>query len=54
VYVEMLRHDASFGYIQAVKMTHDNDLLLKRSEYLVVILFLNEDHDLIILIVNTI
>jgi AP-4 complex subunit epsilon-1 len=50
----MLGHDASFGYIQAVKMTHDNDLLLKRSEYLVVILFVNEDHDLIILIVNTI
>jgi AP-4 complex subunit epsilon-1 len=50
----MLGHDASFGYIQAVKMTHDNNLLLKRNGYLVVTLFLNEDHDLIILIVNTI
>jgi AP-4 complex subunit epsilon-1 len=52
VYVEMLGHDASFGYIQAIKMTHDNNLLLKRSGYLVVILFLNENHDLIILIVK--
>ncbi|CAN1779685.1 AP-4 complex subunit epsilon [Linum perenne] len=54
VYVEMLGHDASFGYIHAVKMTHDDNLFLKRSGYLAVTLFLNEDHDLIILIVNTI
>ncbi|KAI4327904.1 hypothetical protein L6164_020313 [Bauhinia variegata] len=54
VYVEMLGHDASFGYIHAVKMTHDDNLLLKRTGYLAVTLFLNEDHDLIILIVNTI
>ncbi|KAH7428459.1 hypothetical protein KP509_09G002800 [Ceratopteris richardii] len=54
VYVEMLGHDASFGYIQAVKMTHDDNLLLKRTGYLAVTLFLNEDHDLIILIINTI
>lgn len=54
VYVEMLGHDASFGYIHAVKMTHDDNLLLKKSGYLAVTLFLNEDHDLIILIVNTI
>ncbi|KAJ4968961.1 hypothetical protein NE237_015662 [Protea cynaroides] len=54
VYVEMLGHDASFGYIHAVKMTHDDSLLLKRTGYLAVTLFLNENHDLIILIVNTI
>ncbi|WCJ29001.1 AP-4 complex subunit epsilon [Euphorbia peplus] len=54
VYIEMLGHDASFGYIHAVKMTHDDNLLLKRTGYLAVTLFLNEDHDLIILIVNTI
>ncbi|KAK4389103.1 AP-4 complex subunit epsilon [Sesamum angolense] len=54
LYVEMLGHDASFGYIHAVKMTHDENLLLKRTGYLAVTLFLNEDHDLIILIVNTI
>ncbi|XP_027084502.1 AP-4 complex subunit epsilon [Coffea arabica] len=54
VYVEMLGHDASFGYIHAVKMTHDDNIHLKRTGYLAVTLFLNEDHDLIILIVNTI
>ncbi|CAJ1930794.1 unnamed protein product [Sphenostylis stenocarpa] len=54
LYVEMLGHDASFGYIHAVKMTHDDALLLKRTGYLAVTLFLSDDHDLIILIVNTI
>ncbi|URD78531.1 AP-4 complex subunit [Musa troglodytarum] len=54
VYAEMLGHDASFGYIHAVKMTHDDALPLKRTGYLAVTLFLSEDHDLIILIVNTI
>ncbi|KAL0795502.1 hypothetical protein Bca101_066879 [Brassica carinata] len=54
VYIEMLGHDASFGYIHAVKMTHHDTLLLKRTGYLAVTLFLDEDHDLIILIVNTI
>ncbi|KAG5069555.1 hypothetical protein AAZX31_01G140500 [Glycine max] len=54
LYVEMLGHDASFGYIHAVKMTHHDALLLKRTGYLAVTLFLSDDHDLIILIVNTI
>ncbi|XP_029129398.1 AP-4 complex subunit epsilon [Cajanus cajan] len=54
LYVEMLGHDASFGYIHAVKMTHDDNLLSKRTGYLALTLFLNDDHDLIILIVNTI
>lgn len=54
VYVEMLGHDASFGYIHAVKMTHHQSLALKRTGYLAVTLFLSESHDLLILIVNTI
>ncbi|WOL03688.1 AP-4 complex subunit epsilon [Canna indica] len=54
VYAEMLGHDASFGYIHAVKMTHDDSLPLKRTGYLAVTLFLSDDHDLIILIINTI
>ncbi|XP_062207872.1 AP-4 complex subunit epsilon-like [Phragmites australis] len=54
VYAEMLGHDASFGHIHAVKMTHDESLPLKRTGYLAVALFLNERHDLVILVVNTI
>ncbi|KHN11786.1 AP-4 complex subunit epsilon [Glycine soja] len=36
------------------KMTHHDSLLLKRTSYLTLTLFLSDDHDLIILIVNTI
>ncbi|PQM37948.1 AP-4 complex subunit epsilon [Prunus yedoensis var. nudiflora] len=54
IYVEMLGNDGSFAYIHAVKMTHDDNLLLKCTGYLAVSLFLSDDHDLIILIVNTI
>ncbi|KAI8530841.1 hypothetical protein RHMOL_Rhmol11G0090300 [Rhododendron molle] len=50
----MLDHDASFGYVHAFKMTHDAARLLKQTGYLAVMLFLNEDHNLIILIINTI
>ncbi|KAK1270187.1 AP-4 complex subunit epsilon [Acorus gramineus] len=54
VYAEMLGHDASFGYIHSVKLAHDEFLPSKRTGYLAVTLFLDEGHDLIILIVNTI
>jgi AP-4 complex subunit epsilon-1 len=54
VYVEMLGHDASFCHIHAVKMTHDESLPLKRTGYRAVALFLDERHDLVILVVNTI
>nr|CAD1844094.1 unnamed protein product [Ananas comosus var. bracteatus] len=40
VYVEMLGHNVSFGHIHAVKMTHDESLAVKRTNYLVVTLFL--------------
>ncbi|VVA39627.1 PREDICTED: AP-4 complex subunit [Prunus dulcis] len=52
IYVEMLNHNGSFAYIHAFKMTQD--LLLKCTGYLTILLFLSDDHDLIILIVNTI
>jgi AP-4 complex subunit epsilon-1 len=48
VYAEML------GHIHAVKMTHDESLPLKRTGYLAVALFIDERHDLVILVVNTI
>lgn len=54
LYVEMVGHDASFGYIHAVKMAHDDSLSLKRAGSLAVTLLLNEDHGLTLLTVNTI
>lgn len=54
VYVEMLGYDVLFGYIYVVKMIYDDNLLCKRSGYFVMMLFFNEDYDLIILIVNII
>lgn len=54
MYIEMLGHDASFGYIHAVKATHEPDLTMKRVGYLATSAFLDENHDLIILIVNTV
>eukprot|EP00898_Chlorokybus_atmophyticus_P003775 jgi/Chlat1/4399/Chrsp29S04536 len=53
-YVEMLGHDASFGYIHAVKLANDPSLMLKKVGYLAVTLFLDENHELIILILNTV
>ena len=53
MYVEMLGHSASFGYIHAVKQTHEAALSAKKVGYLAVSLFLDDSHDLLILIVNT-
>ena len=78
LYVEMLGHDASFGYvsrwrqplrlvsavltsargvcgryIHAVKMCNEQQLMLKKVGYLTTALVLDEDHELIILIINT-
>ena len=54
MYVEMLGHDASFGYIHAVKATVEHDLAMKRVGYLATSAFLDENHELIILLVNTV
>jgi len=53
VYVEMLGHDASFAYIHAVKLTHEKTLLCKRIGYLTCNLFLHKDHELMLLLINT-
>ena len=53
VYVEMLGHEASFGYIHAVKLCCDTNPMLKRVGYLATSLFLTEGHELLMLIVNT-
>jgi len=53
IYCEMLGHDASFGYIQAVNMTQQPQLINKRVGYLACSLFLNPDHELMVLLVNS-
>eukprot|EP00434_Breviolum_minutum_P043252 symbB.v1.2.038545.t1/scaffold6037.1/size21546/1 len=53
VYAEMLGHDASFAYIHAVKLTHEKNLFAKRIGYLTCNLFLHKDHELMLLLINT-
>lgn len=54
MYLEMLGHDASFGYIHAVKACVEPEVAIKRAGYLATTSFLSEGHDLMILIVNTV
>ncbi|XP_066198771.1 AP-4 complex subunit epsilon-1 isoform X1 [Saccopteryx leptura] len=54
IYCEMLGYDASFGYIHAIKLAQQGNLLGKRVGYLAVSLFLHESHELLVLLVNTV
>lgn len=54
IYIETLGHDASFGYIHAVKLCSDPSLVNKKVGYLASALFLHENHELILLLINTI
>jgi AP-4 complex subunit epsilon-1 len=49
----MLGHDASFGHIHALKFVQSPTLLEKRIGYLAVSLLLHKDHELIVLLINT-
>jgi AP-4 complex subunit epsilon-1 len=52
IYAEMLGHDASFGYIQAIQMTASTNLIQKRTGYLCAGLCLHPDHELRFMLVN--
>lgn len=52
MYVEMLGHDASFGYIKAVEMTASTNLLQKRVGYLTCSLVLSPTHEFRFMIIN--
>lgn len=53
IYCEMLGSECSWGYIHAVKFTQSHNTLDKRIGYLAVSLFLHENHELNMLLVNT-
>ncbi|CAN0334943.1 unnamed protein product [Ascophyllum nodosum] len=52
IYVEMLGHDASFGYIKAVELTASQNLAQKRSGYLTAALTLSPNHEFRFMLVN--
>lgn len=52
LYVEMLGHDASFGYIKAVEMAASASLYHKRTGYLVCSCCLSPDHEFRFMLVN--
>ncbi|XP_062849431.1 AP-4 complex subunit epsilon-1 [Trichomycterus rosablanca] len=54
MYCEMLGYEASFAYIHAIKLAQQGTVLEKRVGYLAVSLFLNENHELLLLLVNTV
>lgn len=55
MYLEMLGHDASFGYIYAVNMAQQGRTPMeKRVGYLAVSLLLHENHELVLLLGQTI
>ncbi|CEM22902.1 unnamed protein product [Vitrella brassicaformis CCMP3155] len=54
LYVEMLGHDASFAYIKAINLTNDRNLICKKMGYLACNLCLHRDHELMLLLINTI
>ncbi|EGC35468.1 hypothetical protein DICPUDRAFT_55169 [Dictyostelium purpureum] len=54
IYCHMLGYEVPFGYIQALNMTQDSNILNKRTGYLALSLCLPEKHELLIMAVNSI
>jgi hypothetical protein len=52
LYVEMLGHDASFGYIKAIELTASTNLLQKRVGYLTASLTLSPEHEFRFMLIN--
>ncbi|XP_013419335.1 AP-4 complex subunit epsilon-1, partial [Lingula anatina] len=54
LFAHVLGYDVSFGYISAVKLAQQGTLAYKRMGYLACTLFLHENHELVLLLINTI
>jgi AP-4 complex subunit epsilon-1 len=54
MYIEMLGHSASFCHIEAINLTQNKNLVLKRLGYLLCSLFLSSSSDLTIMMISTI
>lgn len=54
IYCEMLGTEVSFGYVFAINNTQHSDLLVKRTAYLAVSMFLDEDSELNLLSTHSI
>lgn len=53
IYVEMLGHDCSLAYFNAVKLTQEKQIMAKRIGYLACNIFLHKDHEFMLLLINT-
>jgi len=53
IYCEMLGHDASFAYVKALQFASEPNLLTKKAAYLALTQFLDHNHELVLLLVNT-
>jgi AP-4 complex subunit epsilon-1 len=53
IYIEMLGYKAPFAYIHAIKLTQTRNLLCKKIGYLFCSLFLNSQHELLLLLINS-
>ena len=52
MYCEMLGHDGSFGYIHAVQLSAQDNLIHKKTAYLACAQMLRPDHELRFMMVN--
>ncbi|KJE92386.1 epsilon-adaptin [Capsaspora owczarzaki ATCC 30864] len=53
IYCEMLGQEVPYGYIHAVKLAQSTSVFEKRVGYLAVSLFLHPEHELMLLLINT-
>ncbi|KAL6753746.1 ARM repeat-containing protein [Haematococcus lacustris] len=53
IYCEMLGHDTSWAYIKAVQFASEPNIHTKKAAYLALTQFIDQNHELVLLLVNT-